>query len=372
MMKQAILLVVTGVGILQAGVVGADDASAVDRKQYDAVVAKAVAYLETKGQSADGSYSGFSGPGVTALATTALLRHGRTADSPSVAQGVKYLETFVRPDGGIYQEGTLYQNYETCLAIVCFREVNRNGRYDEILKKADAFVRGVQWDEGEGLDPSQPAYGGAGYGSHKRPDLSNTAFFMDAMKAMNHGADDPAVQRALVFISRCQNLESPYNTLPFPTKNPDGGFYYTAAAGGSSQAGTTETGGLRSYGSMTYAGLKSMIFAGVGRDDPRVKAAVGWIRKNYELDTNPGIGTAGLFYYYHTFAKALDAMGLGQLEDAHGAKHDWRADLVAELARRQKPDGSWVNENDRWLEGDANLVTAYALLALDYCRPAAK
>ena len=36
-------------------------------------------------------------------------------------------------------------------------------------------------------------------------------------------------------------------------------------------------GGLRSYASMTYAGLKSMIYAGLDRDDPRVKAALTYI-----------------------------------------------------------------------------------------------
>jgi squalene-hopene/tetraprenyl-beta-curcumene cyclase len=40
------------------------------------------------------------------------------------------------------------------------------------------------------------------------------------------------------------------------------------------------------------------------------------------------------------------------------------------LARRQRPDGSWLNENDRWLEGDPNLVTGYVLLTLAYCHPA--
>ena len=167
-------------------------------------------------------------------------------------------------------------------------------------------------------------------------------------------------------------MESEHNRTPFSAKNPDGGFYYTPAAGGTSQAGTTATGGLRSYGSMTYAGLKSMIFAGVGPDDPRVKAAVGWIRQNYELQSNPGIGNAGLYYYYHTFAKALDAMGQATVEDKDGTRHDWRAELTALLAQRQRADGAWVNENDRWLEGDANLVTSYALLALAYCRGEAK
>jgi squalene-hopene/tetraprenyl-beta-curcumene cyclase len=81
------------------------------------------------------------------------------------------------------------------------------------------------------------------------------------------------------------------------------------------------------------------------------------------------MGNAGLYYYYQTFAKALAAAGLERFEAADGTKHDWQSELVKELAGRQKSDGSWVNENARWLEGNANLVTAYALLALSQCRP---
>ena len=344
--------------------------SGVDAQLYERAVAKAINYLKSQGQLDDGSYSGYAGPGVTALITTAILRHGRSPDDPLVARSLEYLEQFVQPDGGIHQPGTLYKNYETCLAILCFAAGNDDGRYDDLLKKADAFVKGHQWDAGEGKDKSDPAFGGAGYGKHKRPDLSNTNFLVDALKATGNDADSEAMRRALIFISRCQNLETEHNTTPFSAKNPDGGFYYTPAAGGTSQAGMAETGGLRSYGSMTYAGLKSMIYAGVGPDDPRVQAALKWIRKNYDLQSNPGLGSAGLYYYYHTFAKALDATGEDLLSDEDGQPHNWRVELVAELARRQQADGSWVNENARWLEGDANLVTGYALLALSYCRSA--
>jgi len=340
-----------------------------DQKKHEKTVAKAIAYLKIKGQSADGSYSSYAGTGVTSLVTTALLRHGRTPRDPQVARSLDYLKRFVQPDGGVYQPGTLYRNYETCLAILCFSEANVDGRYDRLIERANAFVKGLQWDEDEDKDSSDPAYGGGGYGKHKRPDLSNTSFLVDALRAAGNDADSDAIQRALVFISRCQNLETGHNTTPFAAKNPDGGFYYTPAAGGSSQAGETANGGLRSYGSMTYAGLKSMIYAGVGHDDPRVTAAVRWVRKHYDLQSNPGLGKAGLYYYYHTFAKALDAVGQDVFVDKDGAEHRWRAELVAELARRQQKDGSWVNENSRWLEGDANLVTGYALLTLSYCRP---
>lgn len=285
-----------------------------------------------------------------------------------MAKSLKYLEKFVRPDGGIYAENSKHQNYETCLAIQCFAAANGDHRYDKLLAHAERFGKDLQWDDKEGHDKSSPNYGGAGYGNSKRPDLSNTSFLLDALKSLGRGSDDEAVQKALVFVSRCQNLETEHNTTPFAAKNPDGGFYYTPAAGGSSQAGPTPQGGLRSYASMTYAGLKSMIFAGLGPDDPRVKAATEWLAKNYKLDENPGMGSAGLYYYYTTFAKALEATGQDAFTDASGTKHDWRSELIAALAERQKPDGSWVNENARWIEGNANLATGYALLALTYCR----
>jgi squalene-hopene/tetraprenyl-beta-curcumene cyclase len=181
------------------------------------------------------------------------------------------------------------------------------------------------------------------------------------------------VQKALIFVSRCQNLESEINNTPFAAKVNDGGFFYTPAGKGGSPAGETENGGLRSYGTMTYAGLKSMLYAGLTADDPRVKAALEWIAKNYSVDQNPGLDQNGLFYYYHTFSKALAARGLDVVEDAKGNKHEWRRELAEQLEKTQKSNGSWVNTSPKWNEGDPNLATAFALLALSYCaEPAAK
>ena len=104
----------------------------------------------------------------------------------------------------------------------------------------------------------------------------------------------------------------------------------------------------------------------------RVKAAVNWLKKHYDLKENPGMGTAGLYYYYHTFAKALSALGQDTFTDEKGIEHNWRVELITELASRQRDDGSWVNENSRWLEGDSSIVTGYALLALAYCKPKQK
>ncbi len=338
---------------------------------YDQIVSRAIEYLRTRGRNDDGSYSPQLGPAVTAIVTTALLRHGRAVEDPLVAKSLAYLQSFQKPDGGIYRTDSLYANYETCLAIMCFTEANQDGRFDGLLDRAEAYVKKIQHDEGEGFSPDHMSYGGAGYGRHKRPDLSNTSFLIEALQATGNGPEDENMQKALLFVSRCQNHESEYNSAPFAVKNPDGGFYYTCAAGGSSQAPATPDmpeGALRSYASMTYAGLKSMIYAGLDQDDERVQAAWEWIQQNYDLDSNPGMGEAGLYYYYQTFAKALASVGNAQVKDASGEAHDWRADLVRVLAERQQADGSWSNENPRWLEGDPNLVTGYALLALSYCR----
>ncbi len=340
-------------------------------KLYQQTVERAIDYLQTKGQGADGSFSPQVGPAVTAIVVTGLLGNGRSAQDPLVRKGLEYLTGFVRDDGGLYAEGSRIKNYETCVVLMAFAAANGDHKYDKINKNADAYIRGLQAD-GLKAGTANVAYGGVGYGGSTRPDLSNTAFLIDALKAAGASSDDKAIQEALVFVSRCQNLESQHNTTAFAAKNPDGGFYYTPLAGRGPDAEKTIDGGLPSYGSMTYSGLKSMIYAGVGADDERVKAAVGWVRKNYDLQNNPGKGTAGLFYYYITFAKALDALGNKDVKTADGKSHAYGDDLLAELAGRQNKDGSWVNANTQWLEGDANLTTGFALLALSYCRPADK
>lgn len=346
----------------------AQTATAVEQtgKTAEEMVSSAVKFLEAA-QAEDGSFTSYAGPGVTALVATAMMENGRTPEDPLVAKALAYVEATVQKDGGIYADGTLYRNYETCLAVMCFTAANKPEKYQTILDNAESFLRELQWDDTEGHNSGSPAYGGAGYGKHGRPDLSNTTFLVEAFRSLGAGAEDPAMQKALAFVSRCQNLETQHNTTEHAAKVNDGGFYYTAAAGGSSQAGITPNGGLRSYGSMSYAGLKSMIYAGLDKDDPRVRAAVEWISNNYTLEENPGMGTSGQFYYYHTFAKALDALGTDRLTTATGQQRNWRDDLISELAERQNDDGSWTNQDKRWLESDPNLVTAYCLLALSHC-----
>ena len=363
-----------GQGVVVVGglVAGRRVSLGADQAEADSLIAKGTAFLKSR-QGEDGGWStDRNEPGITALAVTALLRsRGARAGDPVAAKGLAYLEKYVDPKGGL--AGVPHANYATSIALMAFQEANKgtSGRYDAILKSGQDFLKGKQWDEDEGKGKDSDFYGGAGYGGkNSRPDLSNTSFLMEALRDTGLPAEDPALQKALVFVSRCQNLKGEFNDQPWAGKVDDGGFVYTAANGGSSVAGKDEaTGGLRSYASMTYAGLKSMIYAGLTPDDPRVKAAYDYLTKHYSLDENPGLGQKGLYYYYQTFAKALAMVGKPTVVDAAGKAHDWRAELVAALAKRQEPNGSWVNRADQFLEGNPDLVTAYALLALAYTRP---
>lgn len=325
------------------------------------VIAKAVAYLKAH-QDEDGAFSKkLGGPGVAALVTAALIRHGYE-DDPVVTKALKFLEGSVRPDGGVYEK--LLANYTTSVALIGFKEANRNGRYDTVIKNAADFLKTLQNNVA-----NTPEFGGVGYDGQSRPDLSNTQFFVEALKAAGVPNDDPAMKRAMVFLGRCQNLSGEHNDQDWAKKvaeDDKGGFVYNPKG---RKNMTTPAGGLRSEGGMTYAGLKSFLYAGVNKNDPRVQAAIKWIARHYTLDENPGQGQSGLYYYYHTFAKAMDALGEGdEFTDAKGQKHNWKRELFEAIKARQRPDGGWSNSKDLFFEGDSNLCAAYCLMALSYCK----
>jgi squalene-hopene/tetraprenyl-beta-curcumene cyclase len=362
MTRYAESLMLLAVFFMAATSQAAEDAEAARQSALE----KGINYLKSS-QADDGSWTTTETLGITGLVVNALLESGVPKEDPALQKGLKHLESFVQDDGGIYPPNSTHRNYETCIALMAFAAADKE-KYQAHIKNAEKFLRDLQWDEGEGLESTDPAYGGAGYGNHQRPDLSNTQFLMEALKAAGVAEDDPAFKKALIFVSRSQNLETEHNTTPFAAKIDDGGFYYTPAAGGTSQAGANPDGGLRSYGSMTYAGLKSMVYAGLKPDDPRVKAALDWISRFYTLEENPGMGQQGLYYYYHTFAKTLSVLGQPTLTDAQGKTHNWREDLIRQLAKLQRDNGSWVNRADRWYEGDPNLVTAYSLMSLSHAK----
>jgi squalene-hopene/tetraprenyl-beta-curcumene cyclase len=363
-----IILASLTLGILTLIIAPAVRAADPDPAEVRAVIDKAVSALKPM-QGEDGSFAPkLGGPGITALIAAGLIRAGHAPDDPVVPKCLSYLEKNVQKDGGIYNKQLA--NYTTCVALMTFKDANKNGKYDAIIANATRFLKSLQSDAG---DESETKFGGVGYNGKERPDLSNTQFFVEALLAAGVPKDDPAVQNAMKFISRCQNLPGETNDRPFAKKtsaDDRGGLTYNPAdADDPKSKNRTPEGGLRSAGTMTYAGLKSFLYAGMSKDDQRVKAALDWIARHYTLDENPGAGQAGLYYYYHLFAKAMDALGEAEFTDAKSVKHNWRQELFEALKKRQRADGSWVNENKAFLEDRPELATAYAILALSYCVP---
>jgi squalene-hopene/tetraprenyl-beta-curcumene cyclase len=198
---------------------------------------------------------------------------------------------------------------------------------------------------------------------------------LDAMHDAGVSPDEPAVQRALAFVSRTQNRKESNPAAWAQHGANDGGFVYSPANGGESMSSEAVGEGrygeklasksLRSYGSMTYAGFKSMLYAGLSPDDPRVKDALGWIAAHFTFAENPGLGQQGYFYYIHAMARALQAARVEKVADAKGTQHAWRSELVDALVPRQREDGSWRNSVERWEESKEQLATIYAVLALE-------
>lgn len=375
--------------------------SAALQKDMDAGSAKAVAFLLSK-QIPDGSW--LQHPAVTALAAAAVARSPQgtsAAAQAAVNKGLDFVVKHAKPDGSIWNtEAEDYPNYSTSVSLVALALVNRP-QDQQVIRNARDFLLDSQFTDvvgddakarealapqakqpavGKQVDKANPAYGGVGYGKEKRPDLSNTQWALEALALTDHLDREPfnsnpakaqkadlAWERAITFLSRCQNLKGS-NDQTWVVDDPKnrGGFVYMP---GSSKAGEEEVEGgnkaLRSYGSMTYAGLKSMIYAKLKKDDPRVKAAVEWIKRNYTFDTNPGLGQEGLYYYLHTCSKALAVLDEETLTDAAGKPRAWREEIVRSVLAKQRENGSWFNDNNRWWESQPELVTAYALLTLE-------
>ncbi len=120
---------------------------------------------------------------------------------------------------------------------------------------------------------------------------------------------------------------------------------------------TTSKAEPKSYGSATYAGVLSYTWANVKKTDPRVQAVLKWVRDNYTVDENPGLGQKTVYYYYMVLAKALQAVGDPVIVDSKGRSHNWREDLGRKLLTLQHPEGYWVNEVKDEMQDNKVLVT---------------
>jgi len=331
-------------------------------------------------QNATGWWTDSNLPALTGLALVAL----ETANVSELDEKYEserrraydYLVSLAKPDGSIH-DGRLI-NYNTACSLMAL-SVSGDSNYRSLIEKARAYISGSQIDLGKRGEQDNPNDGGVGYNDkYNHSDMNNTLMAIEAMrlsesairqkdqgrKPLKHDLDWKALEH---FLASCQNLPE-LSDNPNLSNQPEdrGGFIYHP---GESKAGEvsdkkTKRVALRSYGSISYAGMMSFAYARVSKNDDRVSAVIDWLSKNYTLDENPGMGQEGLYYYFHLMSKALTAHGVKNLKGPDSKSIDWRNQLASKLIALQNENGSWKNSNKRWMEGDSNLTTSYVLIAL--------
>lgn len=368
------LLIFISIGLVE-GLLSAD----INRDDLRESIRRGSQFLYNN-QDSTGWWSDPDLPALTGLALVALkMTKVKDLDRKYESERMRaydYLTSLVKRDGTIHA-GRLI-NYNTACSLMAF-SVSENDRYQSIIRKARASIANSQIDIGEKGKLDNPHDGGVGYNSkYDHSDMNNTLMAVEAMRMseMALRGSEKSVNRPVVdldwkalehFLASCQNLPERSNN-PNLSKNVQdrGGFIYHP---GESKAGEvvdekSNRIALRSYGSISYAGMMSFAYARIGKDDERVKAVMTWLGNNYTLEENPGMGQEGLYYYFHLMAKSLSAQDVDKLKVADGRHVNWKRDLVKRLVSLQNPDGSWKNSNKRWMEGDPILTTSYVLIAL--------
>ena len=358
-------------------------ADAEDSRQKTAATRTAIergARFLYENQNPAGWWSSSELPALTALALVALEMADVVKLDAKYGSERRRAFDFVagsaKPDGSIHRG--LLVNYNTACSLMALSLADEP-RFRPLIVKARAHIAASQIDLGEKGITDNPHDGGVGYNSkYDHSDMNNTLMAVEAMRMSElalRRPDKPGEElasdldwKALEhFLASCQNLPGRSNNPNLSHAPEDrGGIIYHP---GESKAGEvvnseTKRAALRSYGSISYAGMMVFAFARIDRDDERVKAVIDWLGRNYTLEENPGMGAEGVYYYYHLMAKALTAQGVRQLNGPSGKTIAWENELAAKLISLQKKDGSWQNPTKRWMEGDSNLTTAYVLVAL--------
>jgi squalene-hopene/tetraprenyl-beta-curcumene cyclase len=309
-------------------------------------------------------------PGFTAMALDAIARtpdKPREKDNAWMKKGAEKIISHQNENGSIASPIFGLDTYTTSVSIMALTALE-NPAYSSNIEKAKQYLLSVQYQDDEAKNPN---FGAPGYTQGGRTSGDLASMWIEALKETGVKEGDAAFVNAQKFLTRLQN-----NPETNPQKegedweiDNDGGFFYRAGES-KPKDGVSKSGKriLRSYGLMSYAGLKSFLYTKADKSDPRVQSAYKWARENYTLDENRNVGPDGLYYYYLTKAKALAAYGEPILETSDGVKRNWAKEIADKLISLQEKDGSWKNkDSNRWMEDDRVLVTSYALRTLTIC-----
>jgi squalene-hopene/tetraprenyl-beta-curcumene cyclase len=370
-------------------------------REVDKSLGQAASYL-VNAQSPDGAwrsktYGMFkNGEALTpyVMSTLFFLDQGGIEARMAWRRGTAYLMERIDEEGSIITgpEGLLFPVL-TCAS--ASRMVVLETK-DEAHRRAQAVylerMMQYQLTEQLGWSPDDPEYGGWGF-SLKPPKKSAegelrerffesnmvaTIFGIGAMRSARMPLSDPAWEKVLTFVKRCQNFsDDPGDCDP---RFDDGGFYFIpndplqnkAGIAGTDTSGATR---FNSYGTMTADGLRALLQCGLPKDDPRVVAALEWLQRNFSAHENPGnftedrevLRNATYYYWAWAVAHAFTRAGVREFQQ-NGRTVRWAEELAGELLKRQRPDGTWANAYTDATEDDPLVATPWAAAALAICK----
>lgn len=307
------------------------DAASVQRS-----IDRGVAYLR-KTQNNRGGWEEFrtQSCGLSALCTLALLNCGVEKDDPSMVDAMRYLRSFQPKETySVALQTLVYCQHGAARDLPAVR-ANIEHLVDSQIKSGE---RAGAW-----------SYGNNGGGG----DPSNTQFAVLALgAARDRGIEiDPQVfERGLRY---------------WTSRQRGGGWSYL--------------GGQLASGSMTCAGVASVIIASGGLEggsssiegnqirccggeqgpqDP-VESGLTWLGRNFSLQANPGGSSMTYFYYLY----ALERVGRLSGRRFIGG-HDWyREGAEVLLDLQDNFQGYWAGDG-QLAEGNPDVATAFALLFL--------
>jgi hypothetical protein len=337
-------------------------------------LARAAEYLWTQ-QAEDGGWHSHtygllrSGQSLTPFVLEALLEIPDDVyprPTARVDRAIAFIRRNTQPDGALgMMDPTIpdYPNYSTALAVSALSRARRPG-WEEQIAPMVAYLRKQQFTEQNGWQRKDPAYGAWGMGGIPRTppntghvDLSMTRHVIEALRAAGMQASDPAIERAGVFVERCQNLDTGHAT------DVDGGFFFSTTEFETNKAGHDGK-RFRSYGTTTADGALVLLATGRLPGDPHVLAARQWLTSHHRDMEVPGFTGAayhrwprGLAFYY----AAASAQAFRALQVKMGPS------VVDGLKQTQRADGSWVNPENLVKEDDPLIATPFAVRAMVAC-----
>jgi len=348
------------------------------------------------GQATDGSwrseiYGPFKdGPSLTSLiAATFAGQSNNSAGHVALAKAAQYFTDLVQQDGSIDAgpDGITYPVYVAAGAAITLTRLD-NAKYSAARDAWIRYLRARQLTEELGWQSSDLSYGGWSYAPSPPtpvdgkprsplavPNLSATVFALTALRTAGVPANDLAIEKARVFVERCQNWSEDPNARD--AEFDDGGFFFIMEDPVRNKAGERGLdlhGRVRyaSYGSTTADGFRALLACGQKATDSRVAAAGRWLASRFSAAEHPGQYAISrehlrpaLFYYYSASVSEALCISAGGSDAVN-----WIEPLSTALLDRQRSDGSWVNAAVDVREDDPLVATPLAMRALHYCRQA--